>query len=474
MKSIRRSLILNVFVLLALALGAICGLVYHTTEQNLVAKQEEAKRLIHLQFEEQCDEALANQAMSLARLAHSNFDPERFRPMLLPYSLVTTADRLRRRTSVNVAAAAWSAGLIGVSPLPAGDITLPFWLAEERSRRFQWFSAYWLLLQLATDVRLDEEVLTRDPLTASHEFLQINGEWGSVWKSHSLGDASLALDSSRFASKPDFHRHFDDIEIAPGIHARRVQLKAPLTRFRAPWQPPPLPRYDPPTTARAGIGSSLTLALENPRGRRAPPSGPPGGAGVPVLSSSRTLDQPSDRSIQERTFPDIYVQVAWSTAPNHPAIAALAEKRDQQLREAEQETSTTLRDLRSRLAWIGVITLAAVLAGGWLLVGLGLMPLKRLTVAVSKVSHKDFHLPIEVKDLPRETMLLVDRLSQTLGLLQNAFEREKRAAADISHELRTPVAALMTTLEVALRRPRKAEEYRETLEDCHAIGKQLS
>jgi signal transduction histidine kinase len=66
------------------------------------------------------------------------------------------------------------------------------------------------------------------------------------------------------------------------------------------------------------------------------------------------------------------------------------------------------------------------------------------------------------------------RLSQALTELQAAFEREKRAAADISHELRTPLAALTTTIEVACRKPRPAEEYRAALDECRAIAKQMS
>jgi len=69
---------------------------------------------------------------------------------------------------------------------------------------------------------------------------------------------------------------------------------------------------------------------------------------------------------------------------------------------------------------------------------------------------------------------IVDHLKETLDQLRQAFEREKQAAADISHELRTPVAALLTTLEVALKKPRKPEEYREILAECRESGQQIS
>jgi signal transduction histidine kinase len=66
-----------------------------------------------------------------------------------------------------------------------------------------------------------------------------------------------------------------------------------------------------------------------------------------------------------------------------------------------------------------------------------------------------------------------ERLEHTLDELRRVFEREKQASADISHELRTPVASLLTTVEVALKKSRTAEEYRKTLEECRAMGRQM-
>lgn len=61
----------------------------------------------------------------------------------------------------------------------------------------------------------------------------------------------------------------------------------------------------------------------------------------------------------------------------------------------------------------------------------------------------------------------IDRLAATLNesfeRLHAAYERQTRFTADASHELRTPVTAIRSQVEVALRRERPAHEYRETL-----------
>ena len=57
-----------------------------------------------------------------------------------------------------------------------------------------------------------------------------------------------------------------------------------------------------------------------------------------------------------------------------------------------------------------------------------------------------------------EISRLAVTLNHMLTRLHAALEHERRFVADASHELRTPVALLRTELELALRRPRTAEE----------------
>jgi signal transduction histidine kinase len=50
-----------------------------------------------------------------------------------------------------------------------------------------------------------------------------------------------------------------------------------------------------------------------------------------------------------------------------------------------------------------------------------------------------------------------------LGRLQESFERQRRFTGDASHQLRTPLTAVLGQVEVALRRERTPEEYRAVL-----------
>src|SRR5262249_55634271 len=72
----------------------------------------------------------------------------------------------------------------------------------------------------------------------------------------------------------------------------------------------------------------------------------------------------------------------------------------------------------------------------------------------------------ELADLGRAFNGLLDRLAE-------AFERERRFAGGASHQLRTPLAALIGQIEVALRRGRDSEGYRPALESVLAQAGRL-
>lgn len=73
----------------------------------------------------------------------------------------------------------------------------------------------------------------------------------------------------------------------------------------------------------------------------------------------------------------------------------------------------------------------------------------------------DHRLPTPVaKD---ELQDLAEAFNGLLDRLQEAFERQTRFTGDASHQLRTPLAAMLGQIDVALRRERPSDEYRRTL-----------
>jgi heavy metal sensor kinase len=62
-----------------------------------------------------------------------------------------------------------------------------------------------------------------------------------------------------------------------------------------------------------------------------------------------------------------------------------------------------------------------------------------------------------------ELRRLSETLNDMLGRIEASVKRITQFTADASHDLRTPVALIRTSAELALRRPRMEDEYRETL-----------
>jgi two-component system heavy metal sensor histidine kinase CusS len=97
---------------------------------------------------------------------------------------------------------------------------------------------------------------------------------------------------------------------------------------------------------------------------------------------------------------------------------------------------------------------------------LALRPLNSTVEIIGSIDESKLDRRISAEELPVELRPMADRLNDMLERLGDAFEQRRRFLADASHELRTPVAAMITTMEVALRRPRPATELTEILDTC--------
>jgi signal transduction histidine kinase len=102
-----------------------------------------------------------------------------------------------------------------------------------------------------------------------------------------------------------------------------------------------------------------------------------------------------------------------------------------------------------------------------------LKPLYATADVIGTIDPGNLHRRIEAAQLPPELLPMASRLNEMLERIERAYTQRHQFLADASHELRTPVAALVTTAEVSLRHPREAQAYRVTLESCLADAQLL-
>ncbi len=420
MRSIRLSLLVYFLGLLAVALGVASYLVYRSAQRSLRDKEEATAKLIERRYQDSCreereqlDKRLRSRAIELSKSLHLRMDYERLKACYAMQGLAA----------------------VGARTMPSGLPSYVCFLNLALSSRpsYNLFQSESFALEFRAGLAPSEDLVG--------EYYRIEAvHRGRHFKPLHSGSAEVVFpDLTGYYPESRFRLDLDDFDLPSGQPVRRVRFKGGvgLTVEQLPeW---------------------VTAGWQRPRGNGGfrPPGSGGGGRRWPWR--------------QVNTWPVLYIQ--WG-ADTHDAEAR--DRANRELARLHDETQTALLDQRNNLLMVCGVTFLAAAFGSFVLVWLGLLPLHRLSEAVSKVSARDFRLQLGDRPLPRELRPIAERLSSTLDLLKRAFSREKQATADISHELRTPLAAMITTIELALRKQRSPEQYRELFEDCRLSAQQMN
>ena len=120
----------------------------------------------------------------------------------------------------------------------------------------------------------------------------------------------------------------------------------------------------------------------------------------------------------------------------------------------------------------GIWTIAALL--GRALVRRALRPLTRMVDSARLLDAADSGWMLERAGTGDELDDLGDAFNDLLKRLHLAFQRQRRFSGDASHQLRTPLTALLGQVEVVLRHDRDGDEYRRVLRVVRRQAKNLS
>lgn len=197
---------------------------------------------------------------------------------------------------------------------------------------------------------------------------------------------------------------------------------------------------------RSDIGRIVSRSPAEPRSTMPPE----------VLSSS-FIQLPGQPRVRTLTllFPKNAVGEGKPADPQQVVFSASAQRLDR---------------LLSRLSIVlGAFGLAGgIAAAGWAVVvsRSALWPLRSVAQKIGSIDESQLDHRINIRSLPEELRPMGRNLNALLIKMQQAFARQKLFIANASHELRTPVAALVTAIEIALRRPRPAEELQQVLQAC--------
>lgn len=128
---------------------------------------------------------------------------------------------------------------------------------------------------------------------------------------------------------------------------------------------------------------------------------------------------------------------------------------------------------RAMLITLALGAVLAALGGIWMIRG-GLAPIRRLAAAEARVSASRLGERIPIEDAPLELVRLVEGFNAMLDRLNDSFRRLSDFSSDLAHELRTPINSLIGHAQVALSRPRTADEYRAAIESVAEGGERIA
>ena len=123
---------------------------------------------------------------------------------------------------------------------------------------------------------------------------------------------------------------------------------------------------------------------------------------------------------------------------------------------------------------LGPIAIIGALVAGHIIAGNLLSPIQRINKTAKRISADRLGDRLPIANPNDELGELSMTLNQAFDRLETSMDSMRRFTSDAAHELRSPVAVLRTEAEIALRKPRSAEEYRSVIETTLAETIRLS
>jgi signal transduction histidine kinase len=202
------------------------------------------------------------------------------------------------------------------------------------------------------------------------------------------------------------------------------------------------------------------------------------GAPAPVVRGGSTLDGPDrniiifNQTIDDSAAAGIAGSQPGEAVTGFSVIATSAAQVEMVSRRVETSDYGTLRvtaigpgdeiartvDAVSHALWLMLPSLVGVVAlVAWWLAGRALRPVEAIRLEAESIGGSTIHRRLPEPASDDEIGRLARTMNAMLGRLDRSAQRQRQFVSDASHELRSPVAAIRTDLEVALREGDRAD-----------------
>ena len=187
----------------------------------------------------------------------------------------------------------------------------------------------------------------------------------------------------------------------------------------------------------------------------------PANVAVPALQAAKGGRLPTLADIRQTRLPD--------GVPVHWAIASARAREDGTEVEviAAHPMTQEVRMLAAYRDRILLATLIGMLAAtllAYCVLRRALRPVREIATRAAQISPASLSVRLDSEAAPVELRQLTQAFNAMLDRLADGYQRLSQFSADLAHEIRTPVGALIGQSQVTLAKPREPEEYQQVLE----------
>lgn len=130
--------------------------------------------------------------------------------------------------------------------------------------------------------------------------------------------------------------------------------------------------------------------------------------------------------------------------------------------------------LTQQLVGVGLILMLLAPLGGFLLADRALAPVQQIIATTERLRPSQLDERLVIRGVGDELDQLAVKINHLLDEIAEHLKRKRDFVANAAHELRTPVTAIQSSVQVALERQRTQQEYEELLwlinDECRHLG----
>ena len=141
---------------------------------------------------------------------------------------------------------------------------------------------------------------------------------------------------------------------------------------------------------------------------------------------------------------------------------------------SKEAVLTSVAKLDRIMLFAGLGIIIATPLGAYILAGRATRPLAKIIATTARLNPENLHERLHIRGTNDELDQLSETINGMLDRIASYIDRHRDFIADAAHELRSPLTAIRSSVEVALNRPRNTEEYQsllfDVMEECSGLA----